>query len=83
MASNQSPTLETCIQAGKVNPLVLGGTSQLERYLAQLNPGYISVNEKTQAQWLAFTANMAGYLNYYNAQNNIDGNWSALLTVDW
>ena len=74
-ANMSSPTMETC--ADKVNPLVLGGTSQLDRYLAQLDPAYIAVNEKTREQWLTFTANMAECLNYYNIQNTLDGNWSA------
>ncbi len=73
-----TPTMETC--ADKVNPLVLGGTNQLDRYLAQLDPAYIAVNEKSQEQWLTFTANMAECLNYYNAQNNIDGTWSAFFS---
>ena len=66
--------LDTC--ADKKNPLVHGGTSQWSRYLDQLKPDYISVNEKSKAQWVAFTAAMAERLNYFNDQNLSDGVWS-------
>src|ERR1019366_10509805 len=62
--------------ADKKNPLVHNGTSQWSRYLDQLKPEHILVNEKSKAQWVAFTASMAERLNYFNGQDDIDGLWS-------
>src|SRR5262245_42242242 len=64
------------------NPLQHNGTSQAERLLPGLQADYVKVNEKEYADWIVFAAEFAAYLNYYDAENNVAGNWQAFFTND-
>ena len=64
------------------NPLTREGTSQLNRVLAALDVHYADVDERTTSDLILFAKRYAAYLNYYNENNSIDGNWQPLMMMD-
>jgi hypothetical protein len=58
------------------------GTSQAGRHQMALDPNYVSVDERSVKDLLAFTREYAEELKFYNAQNLDDGIWSAFLGPD-
>lgn len=56
------------------------GTSQLRRALAALDPGYISVDERTAADFVRFAQEYAKALRYYGPDDRPAGDWSAFLS---
>ncbi|NER78556.1 MAG: hypothetical protein F6K42_03065 [Leptolyngbya sp. SIO1D8] len=58
------------------------GTSQRSRSQRSLDPDYISVDERTLADWIRFVQNYAKDLTYFNAQNQPEGDWSAFFVGD-
>ncbi|MCP4996285.1 MAG: hypothetical protein GY934_21300 [Gammaproteobacteria bacterium] len=63
-------------------PLLLNrdGTSQKQRLLAALEPDYVSVDERSLKDLLEFARVYAKELNYYNGENQVQGDWSAFLS---
>ncbi|XXT24938.1 baseplate J/gp47 family protein [Sorangium sp. So ce429] len=55
------------------------GTSQAGRALAALAPGYVSVDERTSEDLLAFARAYGKELTYYNASGEPDGDWSGFV----
>ena len=55
------------------------GTSQLQRIQAALQEDYIRIEERTIEDWLKFAQKYAEELNYYDADNQLNGNWQAFL----
>jgi len=64
------------------NPLFHTGTSQRERFLAALDPGYIKADEHTLEDFLIFASQYAAQLNYYSTDNTISGDWQDLINSD-
>ncbi len=64
------------------NPLVRGGTSQLQRHLSGLKSDYIQVDEKHFTDWIVFAGSFAKYLNYYDRTNTVNGNWQPFFNSD-
>ncbi len=64
------------------NPLTREGTSQLNRVLAALDVHYADVDERTATDLILFAKKYAAYLNYYNENNSIDGDWQPLMIMD-
>lgn len=64
------------------NPLQRGGTSQRERSLAGLNPGYARVDEHDYQDWIFFANEFAGFLNYFNQSDEKAGDWKAFFSSD-
>jgi hypothetical protein len=64
------------------NPLQRGGTNQQQRLLAATKSGYINIDERDYADWIVFASQFAAYLNYYDATNNINGNWKPFFEND-
>jgi len=64
------------------NPLTREGTSLLNRLLAALPAGYARVDEREAADILLFAKRYAACLNYYKADNTVDGNWQPLMRMD-
>ena len=64
------------------NPITREGTSQLNRVLAALDVHYADVDERTTSDLILFAKRYAAYLNYYNENNVIDGNWQPLMMMD-
>lgn len=56
------------------------GTSQLQRTQAALAEDYVCIEERTIEDWLNFAEKYAKELNYYNAQNQVQGDWSGFLS---
>lgn len=55
------------------------GTSQTDRVLPALDPGYVTVDERSIADFLAFAREYAKELTYFDAQNQPAGTWSGFL----
>jgi hypothetical protein len=64
------------------NPLQRGGTNQQQRLLAATKSGYINIDERDYADWIVFASQFAAYLNYYDATNNVNGNWKPFFEND-
>lgn len=60
---------------GIENPLVRDGKSQNQRLLDALLPSYVSVDERSTADLLIFAREYAKQINYYDPDNELDGNW--------
>lgn len=52
------------------NPLQRDGTSQYQRMLEALKPGYAPVHEFSLKDWMLFAWHYSKRLNYYNANNS-------------
>ncbi|MGL4596306.1 MAG: hypothetical protein ACRCYO_02185, partial [Bacteroidia bacterium] len=64
------------------NPLQRDGTSQAQRLLKALDPAYVSVDERTPEDMFRFALKYAEQLNYYNLNNEIEGDWLKFLQRD-
>jgi hypothetical protein len=64
------------------NPLVREGTSLLNRILAALSTDFAKVDERDAPDLLLFAKRYAGYLNFYDASNAINGTWEDLMKMD-
>ena len=53
------------------------GTSQARRMVPALDPAYVSVDERSIRDLLAFARAYAEELSYVNEHNTADGNWTA------
>jgi hypothetical protein len=56
------------------------GTSQQQRAQAALADDYVRIEERTIVDWLNFAEKYAEELNYYNADNQVQGDWSDFLS---
>ncbi|NVO10584.1 MAG: baseplate J/gp47 family protein [Bacteroidales bacterium] len=57
------------------NPLKRDGTSQQQRLLKALLPGYIAVDERSMGDLIEFVKQYAKEINFFNINNDIKGNW--------
>lgn len=64
------------------NSLVREGTSLLNRVLEALSTDFAKVDERDAPDLLLFAKRYAGYLNFYNLTNAIDGTWEDLMRMD-
>lgn len=64
------------------NKIIRDGISQDQRLLKALEADYVRVDERTAADWIRFAQAYARELQYYNLQNEKDGDWSAFLEGD-
>lgn len=51
------------------------GTDQQQRWIEALNPKALNLHDFSLADWMKFAWNFAEKVNYFNAANQIDGNW--------
>ena len=58
------------------------GASQRSRSLRSLAADYISVDERTLADWIQFAQAYAKDLTYFNSLNQPEGDWSAFFAGD-
>ncbi len=77
-----STTDKTSCGCETANPLQRDGTSQAQRLLKALDPAYVSVDERTPEDMFRFALKYAEQLNYYNLNNEADGNWLKFLQRD-
>ena len=66
----------------ETNPLQRGGTSQQQRISDALQPGYVNIDERQYADWIDFASRFGQYLNYYDSNNTITGNWQPFFDND-
>jgi hypothetical protein len=64
------------------NPLLRDGTSQQQRLLKALLPGYVSVDERSMDDLVAFARKYATEIQYYGANNLADGDWKDFFMKD-
>lgn len=64
------------------NPLIREGTSSATRELAALSPSFAKPDERQAADLLLFLRRYSAYLNYYNENNALDGDWQPFLKAD-
>ncbi|AOY79035.1 baseplate J/gp47 family protein [Moorena producens JHB] len=58
------------------------GVSQRGRLLRELEPDYVSVDERDVSDLLTFVQKYATKLNYYDESNRINGDWSSFFGGD-
>ncbi|NEQ30869.1 MAG: hypothetical protein F6K04_07685 [Leptolyngbya sp. SIO4C5] len=58
------------------------GTSQRRRSLRSLDPSFISVEERTLADWIRFAQTYAQSLRYFDSQNQVAGDWAGFFAGD-
>lgn len=58
------------------NPLLRDGSSQQQRLLKALLPAYVSVDERSMEDLVAFASNYARLIAFYDSDNTPKGNWS-------
>ncbi|MDD1615187.1 MAG: hypothetical protein LUQ28_01430 [Methylococcaceae bacterium] len=58
------------------------GTSQTHRKDPALNPEFIAVDERTLKDWLAFAHAFSKELNYFDSNNQVNGDWSGFLNPE-
>ncbi|WDE09533.1 hypothetical protein [Thalassomonas haliotis] len=64
------------------NPLVRDGTSQQQRWLKQLHPRYARIDDRSMADLLNFANLYSRELQYYDNQDQSDGDWHAFFDSD-
>ncbi|GAA5037935.1 hypothetical protein GCM10011506_35710 [Marivirga lumbricoides] len=52
------------------------GTSQQKRMFEALKADYVNIDEKSFEDLLVFTSRLSKLINFYNENNQIDGDWS-------
>jgi hypothetical protein len=66
------------------HPLQHDGTSQQQRFLKALEPGYAKIHEFNLRDWMRFAWHFAAHLNYFsiNDDKNPDGNWQVFMKAE-
>lgn len=62
--------------------VINGATSQYDRWLRALDPGYAEVDGRSLPQLLNFAVEYGGLINFYNLENKIDGDWTNFFLTD-
>jgi hypothetical protein len=57
------------------NPLIRDGVSQRQRPSSALLPGFVQVDERDLADFLILAHQLAQRVQYYDLNNQLDGNW--------
>lgn len=67
-----------------LNPLQRDGTSQMQRFLPMLDPGYVLSDERSLEDILIFAKDYAALVRYYDTNENItaDEDWVDLIKND-
>lgn len=67
---------------GQLSDIILqrNGTSQAQRQVAALEPGFIPVEERTLKDWIIFAQQFAAELSFFDSNNNLNGNWEGFIT---
>ncbi len=56
------------------------GTGQAQRQVSALNPGFVPLEERSLADWIAFAQQYAKELQFFNEDNEPAGSWEAFLS---
>ncbi|NEO62316.1 MAG: hypothetical protein F6J98_18500, partial [Moorea sp. SIO4G2] len=65
-----------------IHQIFRDGVSQRGRLLRELEPDYVSVDERDVYDLLTFVQEYATKLNYYDESNRINGDWSSFFAGD-
>ncbi|NEO35615.1 MAG: hypothetical protein F6J90_04495 [Moorea sp. SIOASIH] len=65
-----------------IHQIFRDGVSQRGRLLRELEPDYVSVDERDVSDFLTFVQEYATKLNYYDESNRINGDWSSFFGGD-
>src|ERR1051326_2341766 len=57
------------------HPFLRDGTSQQQRLLKALLPSYVSVDERSMDDLIAFAKKYAEEIKFYDPTNTVNGNW--------
>src|SRR4051812_27604014 len=68
------------LHAGKI--VINGAPSQLDRWLAALDPGYVDVDGRSFVALLDFPLQFARLIHFYDLTNEIDGDWVVFFAQD-
>jgi hypothetical protein len=55
------------------------GTSQSQRIIGAPDPGSINIEERSLRDFLEFATRFAKYINFYDEENKVSGDWSGFL----
>ena len=66
----------------KRNPLTRSGANQWSRQLTALSPDYFQVDERTLSDLIRFAQRYSKHINYYNAGNALDSDWTPFFNAD-
>lgn len=58
------------------------GVSQSQRVLDAVLPGFVSVDEREYPDLVLFASRYAAFLNYYNRNNTVEGDWKPFMLMD-
>lgn len=59
------------------------GMSQTERVIPSLSPDYIKIDDRDIPELLKFLSELSAQFNYYNSNNQIEGNWEDFFKSDF
>ncbi len=64
------------------NPLLRDGTSQPQRFFPELDPSYVSVDERTIIDLVEFTLKYAQKIRFWELDNSTTGDWIGFIEND-
>jgi len=72
------------LNCNKKHPLQHDGTSQDQRFLDALEPGYAKIHEFNLRDWMRFAWHFAAHLNYFGITDDKkpDGNWQVFMKAE-
>lgn len=70
------------MESRPTNIVINGAASQYDRWLRALDPGYAEVDGRSFPQLLNFAVKYGGLINFYNLENEIDGDWTNFFLTD-
>ena len=63
------------------NPLQRGGLSRSQRALKALEPSFAKLDDRSTEDLLQYAFRLANEINYFNNENEIDGNWQTFWDI--
>jgi hypothetical protein len=63
----------------KIPVLVRDGTSQSDRFPKSLDPSFVKIDGRSESDLIDYALQFAELLNYYDLENQVDGNWTPFL----
>ncbi|MEL6537978.1 MAG: hypothetical protein AAFQ98_21350, partial [Bacteroidota bacterium] len=64
------------------NPLQRDGTHQFQRLAQALEEDYVKIEDRSEQELLSYAARLAKHIQYYNAENVPDGDWSVFFEAE-
>lgn len=63
------------------NPLQRGGLNRAERMINALDPTFARLDDRSVEDMLQYAFRLAGQLNYFNNENDVEGNWETFWDI--